>query len=63
MTSLVLAKTLAAASFSALVSAGGVLYRRLGARARTEEAEALLEAAFARLERTESKGRDQESIP
>ncbi|HEX3595303.1 MAG TPA: hypothetical protein VHU80_09385 [Polyangiaceae bacterium] len=54
MTLLVLARAIAAACFAALVAAGVLLHRKLGARARVEEAEALLAAEFARLETPES---------
>ena len=54
MTPLLLARAIAAACFAALVTAGALLHRRLGARARVEEAEALLAAEFARLETPES---------
>ena len=45
------AKVIAAATFAALLSAGVLLYRRLGAKAQAEEAEALLDEEFARLDR------------
>jgi Tfp pilus assembly protein PilN len=44
-------KVLAAALFAALISAGVLLYRRLGAKAEAAEAEALLDEEFARLDR------------
>ena len=39
--------------FVLLLVAGTFLYKRLGVRARAEEAEALLDAEFARLDRAE----------
>jgi hypothetical protein len=50
MMHLVVAKAIAAVSFAAIVFAGGLLHRKLGARAQAEEVEALLAAEFARLE-------------
>lgn len=47
-------RAIATAFFALLVAAGAILYRRLEAKARAEEAEALLDAEFARLERGES---------
>jgi hypothetical protein len=55
MTHLVLAKAIAAVSFAVIVFAGGVLHRRLAAKAQAEEAEALLAAEFARLEEAASE--------
>jgi hypothetical protein len=55
MTHLVVAKALAAVSFAVLVFAGGLLHRKLGAKAQVEEAEALLAAEFARLEEVQEK--------
>jgi hypothetical protein len=43
------AQVVAGASFAALLLLGGKLYTRLGKRAESEEAEALLDAEFARL--------------
>jgi hypothetical protein len=54
------AKAIAAVWFAMLVAGGGLLYRRLGARAQAEEAEALLDEEFARLERIES-GEDRDT--
>jgi hypothetical protein len=50
---------IAGASFMVLLAAGGLLYRRLGVRAQAEEAEALLDAEFARLERGEAERRGE----
>ena len=52
MTHLLVAKTIAAVSFAAIVVAGGFLHRALRAKAEEQEAEALLAAEFARLEET-----------
>ena len=58
------ARVIAAASFIMLLAAGGLLYRRLGVRARAEEAEALLDAEFARLDKAESeRSRESSSTP
>lgn len=48
-------KAVAAATFLVLLLAGSLLHKRLEARARAEEAEALLDEEFARLERLESR--------
>ena len=48
------ARLIAAVSFVVLLAAGSLLHRRLGARARAEEAEALLDAEFARLDTAEA---------
>jgi hypothetical protein len=49
------AKVIAATLFAGLVGAGGVLYRRLGNQAQSEEVEALLDAEFARLEKSDQQ--------
>jgi len=54
------ARVIAGASFMVLLAAGGLLYRRLGVKAQAEEAEALLDAEFERLERSEAESRDVE---
>jgi hypothetical protein len=46
-----------------VLAAGGLLHRRLGVKAQAEEAEALLDAEFARLERDEAERREETSRP
>ena len=53
------ARVIAGASFMGLLAAGGLLYRRLGVKAQAEEAEALLDAEFERLERSEADRRGE----
>jgi hypothetical protein len=49
------ARVIAAVSFVMLLAAGWLLHTWLGAQARAEEAEALLDAEFARLDKAESE--------
>ena len=49
------ARVIAGVSFVGLLAGGGLLHRWLAVRARAEEAEALLDAEFARLDRAESE--------